>query len=156
MRNNWGERIKNCKKRGEWSELVFAARAMAEGLRLARPWGDSSGYDFVVDHDHGGLARVQVKSTMFRKGTGYSCSLRASKAPYKKGSFDFVAAYVIPENVWFILPEDRVRGMWSLGLYPKLATSKYWEFKEAWNLLRGPLPGMIGRIHACVEDGLWR
>jgi len=43
MRNNWGARIKNCKKRGEWVELVFAARAMWEGLRLARPWESRRG-----------------------------------------------------------------------------------------------------------------
>jgi len=36
-------------------ELVFAARAMWEGLRLARPWGESSGYDFVVIRSAGGL-----------------------------------------------------------------------------------------------------
>jgi hypothetical protein len=49
MRKNRGMAIENCKRRGEWAELVFAARALREGLQLARPWGESSGYDFVVD-----------------------------------------------------------------------------------------------------------
>jgi hypothetical protein len=100
---------------------------MWEGLRLARPWGESSGYDFVVDQERGRLVRVQVKSTIFKEGTGYSCTMKDSKGPYKKGSFEFVAAYVIPENVWFIIPEKKVRGKWSVGLYPKLERSKYWE-----------------------------
>jgi len=152
MRNNWGARIKNCKKRGEWVELVFAARAMWEGLRLARPWGESSGYDFVVVQERGRLVRVQVKSTIFKEGTGYSCTMKDSKGPYKKGSFEFVAAYVIPENVWFIIPEKKVRGKWSVGLYPKLERSKYGEYKEAWNLLRGKLPEVIDRIEACAEE----
>jgi hypothetical protein len=152
MRKNRGTYIKNCKKRGEWVELVFAARGMREGLVLARPWGESSGYDFVVDQGGGRMVRVQVKSTTFREGTGYSCTLKDSRGPYKKNTFDFVAAYVIPEEVWFVIPEKRVRGMWSVGLYPKLEKSKYGEYKEAWHLLRGDGPCVIARMEACVEE----
>ena len=144
--------IKNCKRRGEWVELVFAVRAMELGLRLARPWGESSGYDFTVDQG-ARIVRVQVKSTTFKEGAeGYSCTLKDSKGPYKKNSFDFVAAYVIPEDVWFVLPEKVVRGMWSVGLYPKLEAAKYREYQEAWYLLRGELPGAIKSIQACAEQ----
>jgi len=140
---NAGMRIKNCKKRGEWAELCFGVRALREGLRLARPWGESSGYDWVVYPAGGKMMRVQVKSTIFPEGNGYSCTLKDSKGPYKKNSFDFVAAYVIPEDVWFILPEKRVRGMWSVGLYPELEESKYGEYLEAWHLLRGETTGVV-------------
>jgi hypothetical protein len=146
-KNRWlGMRIiKNCKKRGEWVELVFAMRAIELGLWLARPWGESSGYDFTVDMGWR-IVRVQVKSTIFREGAeGYSCTLKDSKGPYKKNSFDFVAAYVIPEDVWFILPEKKIRGMWSVGLYPKLETAKYREYQEAWHLLRGEGAVNVGR-----------
>ncbi len=149
---NAGMKFKNCKLRGEWAELVFAARALRKGFVLLRPWGESSGYDFTVDQGDGRMARVQVKSTIFQAGTGYSCTLKDSKGPYKKNTFEFVAAYVIPEDVWFVIPEKRVRGMWSVGLYPNLERSKYREYKEAWDLLRGPLPEVIGRIEACAED----
>ena len=145
--------IKNCKKRGEWVELVFAVRAMELGLLLARPWGESSGYDFTVDQG-ARIVRVQVKSTIFKEGKeGYSCTLKDSKGPYKKGSFDFAAAYVIPEDVWFILPEKKIRGMWSVGLYPKLERSKYFAFREAWGLLRGESAGGI-EIQGCAEEGM--
>jgi hypothetical protein len=40
---------------------------------------------------------------MFKEGTGYSYTMKDSKGPYKKNSFEFVAAYVIPENVWYML-----------------------------------------------------
>jgi hypothetical protein len=144
--------IKNGKRRGEWAELVFASRAMELGLRLARPWGESSGYDFTVDQGDR-IVRVQVKSTIFREGAeGYSCSLKDSKGPYKKNTFEFVAAYVIPEDAWFILPEKVVRGMWSVGLYPKLETAKYREYQEAWHLLRGGTPGFVDRIEACAWE----
>jgi PD-(D/E)XK endonuclease len=149
---NAGMQFKNCKLRGEWAELVFAARALRKGLALVRPWGESSGYDFMVDHGGGRVLRVQVKSTIFKEGTGYSCTLKDSKGPYKKNTFEFVAAYVIPEDVWFVIPEKKVRGMWSVGLYPNLERSKYWEYKEAWHLLRGETPGFVARIEACAED----
>ena len=108
-RKNPGMGFKSCKRRGEWAEMVFAGRALREGLSLARPWGESYGYDFVVDQG-GRMLRVQVKSTIYHEGEGYVCTLSDSKGPYKKNSFDFVAAYVIPEDVWFILPEKRFGG----------------------------------------------
>ncbi|MGC2060912.1 MAG: group I intron-associated PD-(D/E)XK endonuclease [Candidatus Sulfotelmatobacter sp.] len=154
MGKNRGMEIKNGKRRGEWAEMVFAGRALREGLRLARPWGESSGYDFVVDQD-GRMVRVQVKSTIFKEGTGYSCSMKDSKGPYKKNSFEFVAAYVIPEDVWFIIPEKKVRGLWSVGLYPKLKGAKYGEYLEAWDLLRGDGPVVIDRIEACAEEAVF-
>jgi hypothetical protein len=52
---------------------------MKEDLRLSKPWGESSGYDFLVQHGEGPILRVQVKSTMFKEGTGYSCSLKDSR-----------------------------------------------------------------------------
>jgi PD-(D/E)XK nuclease superfamily protein len=147
-----GMKIKNCKKRGEWAELVFAMRAIERGLSLARPWGESSGYDFTVDQG-ARIARVQVKSTIFKEAAeGYSCTLKNSRGPYKKNSFDFVAAYVIPEDVWFILPEKKIRGMWSVGLYPKLESAKYREYQEAWHLLSGESPRVIAQIQACAEE----
>ena len=147
-----GRIIKNCKKRGEWVELVFAARAMELGMVLGRPWGESSGYDFTVDQGTR-IVRVQVKSTIFKEGEeGYSCTLKDSKGPYKKGTFEFVAAYVIPEDVWFILPEKKIRGMWSVGLYPKLETAKYREYQEAWHLLSEKRPGSGVSLQACAEE----
>lgn len=143
---------KNGKKRGEWAELVFAMRAMERGFRLWRPWGESCGYDWVVEQGSGEFARVQVKSTLFPEGDGYSCSLKDSKGVYKKNTFDFVAAYVIPVDVWYVLPEKLVRGMWSVGLHPELEKSKYGDYKEAWDLLRGRTAGVIPCMQACAED----
>jgi hypothetical protein len=38
------------------------------------------------------------------------------------------------------------------GLYPNLENSKYGEYREAWDLLRGKLPRTIARIEACAEE----
>jgi hypothetical protein len=51
--------IKLCKALGEWAELRFMVRAAEEGLRAAKPYGESASYDFIVEHKRRFL-RVQV------------------------------------------------------------------------------------------------
>jgi hypothetical protein len=146
--------IKNGKKRGEWAELVFAARAVRQGLPLSKPWGESSGYDFAVEQESGRIVRVQVKSTIAREGDGYTCCLKDSRGPYRGNKFDFVAAYVIPEDLWYIVPAKVVKGQWSMGLHPELEVSKYGKYEEAWHLLWGrKKAGVVGSIEACAEGG---
>jgi len=151
MKKNPGMKIRNCKKRGEWVELVFMVRAVGQRLRLSKPWGESSGYDFAVELESGRMVRVQVKSTMFKDRGGYSCSVRGSKGPYKGNPFDFLAAYVIPEDVWYIIPAAKFKMQGSVALYPRLSGSKYDVYKEAWHLLGVEAPGVIDRIEACAE-----
>ena len=134
MTNN-GMRIKHPKLRGEWAELCFMVRAAEHGLQVSKPWGETAHYDFAVEHE-GHFARVQVKSTMFVDRGGYSCSVRGCRGPYEGDPFDFVAAYLIPEDLWYIIPAKEIRGQGSIALYPKLRNAKYGPYKEAWHLLR--------------------
>src|SRR5580658_10242290 len=84
------------KLRGEWTELLFMTRATEHDLRVIRPWGDSSRYDFVVETG-GRFLRVQVKSTNFRKSKNYVCSVvRCGQKCYTPNDIDFFAIYVIP------------------------------------------------------------
>jgi len=67
---------------------------------------------------------------------------------YEGDPFDFVAAYLIPEDLWYIIPEEMIRGQGSIAVYPRLKKSKYGRYREAWYLL-----GAAGReIQACAED----
>ena len=50
------------KRRGEAAEAAFLAKASGLGFGVAKPWGDSERYDFILDCGHG-FWRVQVKST---------------------------------------------------------------------------------------------
>jgi len=88
---------------------------------------------------------VQVKSTSFRKGNGYLCGFSSSQRNkgYTRRQVDFFAAYVIPEDVWCIIPAAAVlkkKGT-ELMLYPVQALRadryKYEVYREAWKLLRG-------------------
>ena len=144
-----GMKIKHAKLRGEWAELPFMACAAEHGLCVTKPWGETARYDFAVEHE-GHFVRVQVKSTGFRDRGGYSCTVRGSQGPYVGDPFDFLAAYLIPEDVWYIIPAEKFKGQGSIALYPKLKNSKYGPYKEAWHLLRGG--ERIGRIDACAEE----
>jgi hypothetical protein len=134
------DHLKNCKKRGEWSELQFMAQAAKHGLRLAKPWGDSSRYDVVVESG-GHFVRVQVKSTANRQPNGgYVCGVHPSPGSelYKRGDFDFLAAYLIPEDVWYIIPASVVvrRKKTSITLFAARLGGDWAPYKEAWELLR--------------------
>jgi len=145
--------IKHPKIRGEWVELRFMMRAIELGLHLNKPWGEVMPYDFAVEHE-GRFVRVQVKSTMFKDRGGYSCTVRGSNGPYEGDPFEYLAAYVFQEDMWYIIPAELVVGQGSIALYPKLKGAKYGPYKEAWHLLRrqGTKPGRVDRIEACGEE----
>jgi len=95
--------IEHKKQRGEWAESVFMARAHEHGLPVSKPWGEMCPYDFVVGTT-GRFVSVQVKSTLSQPITGYVCSVQGKYQPYAAGSFDFLAAYVILADAWYIIP----------------------------------------------------
>jgi hypothetical protein len=151
---NRGMEIKHPKLRGEWVELKFMLRAIELGLHLNKPWGEVVPYDFAIE-SQGQFARVQVKSTMFVDRGGYSCTVRGCDGPYEGDPFDYLAAYIFQEDLWYIIPGELVVGQGSIALYPKYRRSKYREYKEAWQLLRPARqvhPARIERIEACAEE----
>jgi hypothetical protein len=127
--------IEDKKLRGEWAESVFMERASAHGLTVSKPWGEMSSYDFVIGRT-GRFVSVQVKSTLSKLKTGYVCTVRGGHKAYSPGSFDFLAAYVIPEDSWYIVPAEVIQGKNVLTLYPKSPATKYEKYREAWDLLR--------------------
>jgi len=129
--------IEHKKQRGEWAESVFLAKASERGFAVSKPWGEMCPYDFVVGTT-GRFVSVQVKSTLNRPVSGYVCTVQAHR-PYPAGSFDFVAAYVIPTDTWYILPEPLIRGMKWVTLQPHSPNSKYEPYREAWHLMREAL-----------------
>jgi hypothetical protein len=131
-----GSSIKHHKLRGEWAELHFMVRAAEHGLCINKPWGENSRYDFALEHA-GKFLRMQVKSTTCRTGRSYICNLRSNNQFYTGKEIDFVAAYIVPKNIWFIFPFQVVAQSCSVVLSPHLKTSKYGPYQEAWHLLRG-------------------
>ena len=126
------------KLRGEWVELLFMTRAAEHGLRVMRPWGDSSRYDFVVETG-GRFLRVQVKSTNFRKSKFYVYSMvRCRQKCYTSEDIDIFAIYVVPLDIWYFVPiRAASQTTKTIALSPHNSLSKHACYKEAWDLLRG-------------------
>jgi hypothetical protein len=127
--------LRHAKPRGEWAELCFMARAAALGLRVTKPWGDSAPYDFAVEHN-GHFLRVQVKCTTKKRLHSYVCSVSSNRGPYSSSEVDFVAAYIIPTDTWYIFPLAALHHSFDVWLTPNRPHSKHSEFKEAWHLLK--------------------
>lgn len=140
----WGK-FSTLKERGEWVELQFMAAAASRGYHVLKLWGDSMAYDIGIDHGGGHFLRVQVKSSSVRNGTGYFCQFRRNalaKHPYTVDEVDLFAAYVIPVNVWYLIPASVIlfpRRKVGLMLFPvdvlKKNRYRYESDKEAWSLL---------------------
>jgi len=135
---------KNPKRRGEWVELQFMARVAGLGLQVSKPWGDSARYDVGVERRGRRAVKVQVKSTMCRaKGSrwSYACAVHPNQngRPYRRKEFDFLAAYVIPEDVWYIFPARVVMNgkMNMVVLSPSVPGHRHEAYREAWHLLTG-------------------
>src|SRR5436305_10146352 len=107
--------IDHPKKRGEWVELQFMARAAHNGLTVSKPWGDSSRYDFIVEY-RGKFHRVQVKSTTFCQKGAFLCNTISrppkrnhSGTPYTLHEIDFFVFFIIPEDIWYIVPITQLK-----------------------------------------------
>jgi PD-(D/E)XK endonuclease len=130
-------------KQGERGELAFLSKASSLGFALSLPYGQSRRYDFVVDCGRN-LWRVQVKTTehmlngLYLVGIHHRANRRAHA--YTESEIDFVAVYILPEQIWYILPVREVSEHRQLLFRPKgyARRDPYAYYREAWHLLRQP------------------
>ena len=136
--------FKTFSERGAWVEMMFMAAAAFQGYRVLKPWGEGLPYDVGVEAE-GRLLRVQVKSTSHRAGAGYLCEFTHSRGGriqrYNAEELDVCVGYVIPEEVWYIIPAHRVTGRGgrsaiTLCQFEGVRNKpRYEEYREAWALL---------------------
>ena len=130
------------KRRGEIAELAFLLKAISLGFGVAKPWGDSDRFDFILICRQL-LWRVQVKSAWsgppYRiKGSG------VSNIPYTINEIDFVAGYIIPQDLWYILPLAALGSRQIVNINPDLRTSPFNDYRDAWELFCPPEDGRSG------------
>lgn len=87
------------------------------------------------------LWRVQIKgSSQIENGLYHLNAHRRTgrrAVPYRPGEIDFLAAYIIPEDMWYIIPLHAFLGSTSL-LFRRpddLRPGLYDAYREAWHLL---------------------
>ncbi|MGI9101425.1 MAG: group I intron-associated PD-(D/E)XK endonuclease [Terriglobales bacterium] len=129
---------RDAKRQGELAELVFAERAVRRGLQVSKPYGETAAYDFLVDCE-GRISRVQVRSVGVAKNGVYRVSTgngHSSKRAYTAREIDVLAAYVIPEDVWYLIPVRAFSPAKSVHLCPGRASRRKFEvWRERWDVL---------------------
>jgi len=126
------------KRKGGSAELVFVFKAISLGFGVATPWGDNERYDFILNY-RTLRWRVQVKSTERFERTGYRVKGGGSTADYRLDEIDFLAAYVVPEEVWYVVPVSAVVRHKSLRFFPYSGSKGRLEkYRDAWRLFKLP------------------
>ena len=138
----------NLKRRGSQYEAAFATQALKRGLDILEPYGDYMPYDVMVQNGDGRILRVQVKGTgnQIKTQPGYkviAASGNATKTPINPDEGDVLAAYVEPEDTWYVIPVVKLKGNVSVYLNPNTKRNgRYEVWKEAWNVFQnGGIPG---------------
>jgi len=137
------------KRSGEAAEAAFLAKASSLGFAVAKPWGDSERYDFVLDSGHGFLS-VQVKSTQRYAERRYRVKAAGWKDTCTLDEIDFLAAYIVPMDLWYIVPVAAFASRKGLRFYPHSGRkSLFGQYREAWCLLT---LGKCGAVSKCGKD----
>lgn len=128
------------KQWGELAEMMFMVKAAMLGFATAKPYGDSRRYDFIVDVGRR-LWRVQVKSTSSLQYGSYMVNLQRNAngevVPYDPSEIDFVVAYVLPCDAWFVIPVEAIAGRKTakLCLHGNPRSGKLGKYWQAWGLM---------------------
>ena len=134
-------------------------RASSEGISVAKPYGDSHPYDFLVQHGRR-LLRVQVKSTFRSRDSdsesqpqpkpkrrfGYQVIVarigngKKGSLYYSREEIDFVVCFIEPADLWYIIPVEKLGRRHAIRLFPhgkgQPFGGLYEDYREAWDLLK--------------------
>jgi len=133
------------KQRGELAEMHFMLKAAGLGFGVAKPWGESERYDFVLDTGRGRFCRVQVKSTYVTRAHAYSVHAYGNRGDNKRKAYtseeiDFLVAYIVAEDAWYVVPVAAFAPRHKLTLYPsgclKKNGGRYEKYREAWESMK--------------------
>jgi len=125
------------RKQGYLIELQFMLRASENDLHVSRPLREGLRYDLIVDY-YGELSRVQVKSTSLEQCNGYRIvtSSGREKTPYSVNDIDFFAIYLIPADLWYLIPVDIINGRKNITIKPEIPDCEFIKYQENWKLIK--------------------
>jgi hypothetical protein len=153
-------RVKNTKVTGERSEANFLYKAANRNFGIAKPWGDSRKYDFILDSGSL-LNRMQIKCTECIRAGAYETratyTVGKGRAVYTKKDIDFIAAHVVPLDIWYIIPVEVCTRQPMLRFYPhrKAKNMRLEKYREAWHLLTAPEDHETIEIQAVADETVY-
>lgn len=116
-------------------------RACGLDFRVAKPWGNIDPYDVLVGVERG-FWRVQVKCAYRRREGEYEARGAGTKLGYTKNEIDFLAAWAVQKNIWYIVPIEAFEGHKRLHFHPgrrlRRGENRLEKYREAWCLLACP------------------
>jgi hypothetical protein len=145
------------KQRGELAEMAFMFKAAGLGFGVAKPWGESERYDFVLDSGTR-FWSVQVKSTYVERSAKYSVNICRSiggnkKIPYTAEEIDILVVYIVAEDAWYVVPVADFAPRTRLCFFPSGSKKGglYERYRDAWDLMKiepasRPRPRRGGRL----------
>jgi hypothetical protein len=130
----------NNRQRGNFAELAFMRKAASLGLSVAKPWGEGERYDIIVRVENV-CWRVQVKSVLAKTPSKLHYRIKTSSGGahyrlYSSTEIDFLAAYIIPEDTWYIVPAAVIEPRKVMCVTPGSKRSKFEKYREAWKLMK--------------------
>lgn len=144
------------KRRGEVAEAAFLHKVATLGFSVAKPWGESDRYDFILDNGFRSW-RVQVKSAYTgTHGYTFRAAGRVPNKVYTAKDIDFIVAYIAPEELWYVIPIAMFTKRSTIKIYPwpKRKPSPFERYREAWCLLACPFEGKCRKavvVASCSE-----
>ncbi len=129
------------KQQGELAEMGFLFKASGLGFGVAKPWGESESYDFVLDSGKR-FWRVQVKSTYVERTHCYNILAKGNtngkRTPYTASQIDFLVVCIVAENAWYVIPVRAFTPRMRLQFYPSGCKKGglYEQYREAWDLMK--------------------
>ena len=136
-------KFRSVNQQGEWTEQLLVLKTIEIGLNPSWPIRRNLGYDLSVENpERGSTKRLQVKSVDADSinGAYVACCRRwkrRSNRPYTAREVDLFAFYIIPEDVWYIVPTKAIGRRWVVRLRPGGGGYKreFEKYREAWHLL---------------------
>jgi len=133
----------NTKRTGELAEAAFVVKAAGLGYAVSKPWGDSERYDFILDSGPR-TWRVQIKCTESLNANGYQVQStytdQKKKGHYTSADIDVLVAYILPLDLWYVVPAHAFPASASLRFYPQGNISgrppRFEQYREAWLLFQ--------------------
>ena len=132
----------NAKRRGSQYEAAFIVESLRRELDVLESYGDYMPYDLVVQNKDGRFFRVQVKGTNSRikNKPGYkilAAGGNVMKVALRPEEVDVLAAYVEPDDCWYLVPVIKLKGNMSVYLNPNTKLNgRYEVWKEAWSVFQ--------------------
>jgi len=157
-----GRRTISPKRLGELAEATLLPKTQCLGFGLAKPWGDSDSYDYILDSGWKRW-RTQVKCTASRLLGGFQVQPihrfhGRGRTLYTADDIDLLVVYLVSCDLWYVFPIETILGVKNLVLYPdgKHPRAKWEHHREAWHLLLDPCPQTTCAEYANCNDVNWR